>query len=650
MPRLKEFTTETKFTPDTYAEYLRTPRHIIDGFDTRTEYENYWSGTIAQWLSTSKNHTSKWKATCRKALQMVEYNEDASAAYTNIDQALAYSPIPIAYASIQEQTALLSTNIASPIMVSQEESENQYVAASNAILDCELTENNWEQLANDVFYTGQFYNLAYLKTLIDYNQYGPYGQKGKICIECVHPDDMYPDPKAKKFSWEYMDFIIQEHSMEIGDIRRKYPVQGFRIADDAETAQYTSMQDQKSEDTILSPIPKLAKGPSWSRQRIKVYECWFKDSILKFVPQTKPTREETDELGNVKTIYKPLVTDEDGYVVGDWLPAYPAGRCIVASERILLEDMANRLPHGKAPFIPIKFAPTENPYVAGDATRIMVVVDKINHLLGELHAYAGSEIQRSMIVEMGALANKENYKRIPNKSNKAILVNPGRIGHIMRMPPTEVPQFVWTLLQMYQSLLDMVAGSSAIMRGQISDGAQMSAEAMSALQSQASSRVTMKAKYFMASVKELGRQMLWLARRTYDENVKVQVTLPDGSTTSFDWESDKAVFETGDEQEIARLISQESHFIGIKTGTGQPNAKEARQAAADHLYDRNAIDRISLLDAYEYPNRQEINNRMKTQFRDNIAAEAAGRKLGIATVKAEKGEKHTMGAPEKFGA
>lgn len=648
MPKLHEFTTSTKFTPQTYAEYVRTPQHIIDGFDTRVEYENYWAAVVADWLTQSKNSTSKWKATCRKAIQQVEYMEDASAAYTNVDQALAYHPIPLAYASIQEQTALLSSNIASPIMVSQQESENQYVAASNAISEAELTENNWEQLANDVFYTGQFYNLGYLKTLVDYSQYGPYGQKGKICIESVHPDDIYPDTRAKKFSWDSMDYIIQEHSMEIGDIRQKYPVEGFRIQDDAETAQYTSMNDSKSEDTILSPIPKLAKGPSWKRQRIKVYECWFKNSILKFVPQRENSKEETDEDGNVHTIYKPLVLDEEGYVVGDWLPAYPAGRCIVVAERVILEDMANRLPHGKCPFVLIKFSSSENPYIPGDATRIMVVVDKINHLLGELHMQAGSDIQRAMLVEMGTLANKESYKRIPNKANKAILVNPGRIGHIMRMQPTEVPQFVWTLIGLYQQLLDMVAGSSAIMRGQISDGAQMSAEAMSALQSQASSRVRMKAKYFAGSVKELGYQIFWLIRRVYDENIKVQVTLPDGSTTSFDWESDKAVFETGDEQEIQRLISQESHFVSIKAGTGDPNAKEARQAAADHLYDRNAIDRIALLDAYEYPNRQEINNRMKNQFRDNIAAEAMGRKLGIATVKAEKGDRPSAGRETKL--
>lgn len=644
----REYGPETRFTPELYAQYEREPRYWLDGFETYSDYESYYANTIAEWLSQSKKHTEKWKSTCRKALQVIEYMEDASAAYTNIDMALARSPVALAYACIQEQTALLSNNIAHPIMVPTEESENQYAAASNQIAEAELEENDWETLATEAMYLGQFYNVGFFKTLVDHNEYGPFGQMGKICIEYCHPDEIHPDPKAKKFAWSHMDFIIQEHHMEIGDVRQRFPITGFRISDDTESSMYTSMQDNQAQDSILSPIPKLAKGPSWKRQRIRVYECWFKDSRLKFVPQREPSKEEVDEFGQAKTIYKPLVLDEEGFVVGDWLPAFPAGRCITIAERCILEDMGNRLPHGRAPFIPIKFAPTENPYVAGDATRIIQIADKINFLLGEVMSFAGTEIQRAIICELGALANKESYKRITNKANKVLLVNPGRIGHIMRMPPTEVPAFVWQLFQLFQQMLDMVAGSSSIMRGNLSDGAQLSAEALDSLSQQASQRVTMKAKHFNKSVKELGRQIFWLIRRTYDENIKMQVVLPDGSTAPFNWESDKAVFESGDEQEIQKLVSQEGHFVSIKAGTGTPNAAQARQQQAEHLYMINAIRRIDLLDAFQWPNRQEINKAKAEEFRSHIAAEAAGRKMGLQVVKAEKGEMPTAGAREKY--
>jgi hypothetical protein len=158
----------------------------------------------------------------------------------------------------------------------------------------------------------------------------------------------------------------------------------------------------------------------------------------------------------------------------------------------------------------------------------------------------------------------------------------------------------------------------------------------------------MKAKQFNKSVKELGRQLFWLIRRTYDEKITMQVVGPDGSSIPFDWESDKAVFEAGDEQEIQKLVSQEGHFVSIKAGSGLPNAKQARAQTAMSLYNNNAIDRIALLDANEYPDRAEINKRMEAQFKDRIAAESAGKELGLRVREALKVDKPSAGAQHKL--
>ena len=64
-----------KFTEDLYRQYAREPLYRLDGFDDKASYESYWSGTISEWLLQSKSKTDKWKSTCRKALQQVEYME-----------------------------------------------------------------------------------------------------------------------------------------------------------------------------------------------------------------------------------------------------------------------------------------------------------------------------------------------------------------------------------------------------------------------------------------------------------------------------------------------------------------------------------------------------------------------------------------------
>jgi len=639
----------TKFTPELYNQYIREPQYVLDGFMDPEEHRGWYAATIYEWYNQSKSRTEKWKDAAKKAIKIIEHMEDASATYTNIDDGLAHSPIALAWAYIQERTALLSNNAAQPLIVAQQESQNQYVSAINHIAGAELTANNFDQLINDCCYDGAFYNVAYLKTLVDDNRYGIYGQKGKICIERVHPDDMYPDPYAKQFSWEYWDYVIQKHDMEIGDIRQRWPITGFEISDTTESSMYTSMETQKSEDNIVSPIPKLAKGPAVKRQHIAVFECWFKDSRLKFVPKYDEPTEELNEYGESVLNPKPFLYDDDGYIIGDWLPAFPNGRCIVTAEHVILQDLENRLPHGSSPFTPIKFAPSENPFVSGDAVRLLVLADKINDVLANIHSYGQREIQRPMLVEMGTLINQQHYKHIPNKANKIIPVNMGKIAGIMRLPYQEVPQFVWQLIAQYLQLMDLISGSSAIMRGSIQDGAQLSAQAVQQLQGSASCRVNMQHKQLATGIKEAGRQVMWLIRRTYDQKIQVQVAGADGSPMNFDWESDKEVFESGDMEEITRLISTEDYIVDVKPGTGSPQAKEARVQMAMQLYDKKAIDRLELLNASEYPGRQQINQRMEGQFKDRIAAEAAGRKLGMSVIKAEKGvDTKPVGAPPKL--
>ena len=166
MPQ-KIYSPSTKFTEEKYEKYIREPIYVLDGFEDKAEYESYWANTISQWLIQSKSRTSKWKSTCRQALQQVEYMEDASKVYTNIDEGIARRPIDLGFSQIQEQTALLTSNLAKPILVAQQESENQYVSAGNQIMEAEFSMNNYEQIGADLLYLAQYFNVGYFKTGVD---------------------------------------------------------------------------------------------------------------------------------------------------------------------------------------------------------------------------------------------------------------------------------------------------------------------------------------------------------------------------------------------------------------------------------------------------------------------------------------------------
>jgi hypothetical protein len=192
------------------------------------------------------------------------------------------------------------------------------------------------------------------------------------------------------------------------------------------------------------------------------------------------------------------------------------------------------------------------------------------------------------------------------------------------------------ILRQYQQYMDLISGSSAIMRGQLAEGAQLSAEAVSSITNSASMRLGLKAKYLASAIKELWYQLCWMIRRVYDENITVQVAMPDGTTQSIDWESDRATFDGGDENEIVQLTSRESYIVDIKAGTGTPNAMAQQQGIADKLFDRKALTRLAYLDAYQYPNRQQIAKQLDEKEKTEVASQAMGRKLGMNIVKVEK--------------
>jgi hypothetical protein len=182
---------------------------------------------------------------------------------------------------------------------------------------------------------------------------------------------------------------------------------------------------------------------------------------------------------------------------------------------------------------------------------------------------------------------------------------------------------------MYQQMMDTISGSSAIMKGQVKEGDQLSAEAISSLQSAASSRVALKAKYLAGSVKECTSQVYWLIRATKEENIEMQVQMPDGSKSQVNWESDKQIFDSGDEEAIEQLVSSESSLVDIKAGTGEPNGKQAMQAQAMQLYNSKAIPRRALLDTLQWPDRESIVKEMEQQEKDDLQNEAFGRKVGM---------------------
>lgn len=612
-----------RFTPALYHEYERAPLWEIDSpdFHSEADYHNYWSQMAQQFVISSKAVIGRWQARGKESTEALERNANPSTPVFDFDSALATQPLPLAKSQIQEKVALLSSNPARPLIIQQQESQAQYVAALNQLEEMVLEDNNYEMLYAKGNYDIQFWNTAIYKWTVNPREPGIFAEPGKIRLEKVSPDTVFFDPQCEELHCDYMDYCIQKHTMEIGEIQTQYPLAGHLVsADGDEKISDTSVSARNNEDYIQSPQPKLARDAAGRRQKISVLEVWIKDSRTHFVPEIKDP--------DAKTYEARFLCDDDGYIMGTWQKRYPDGRLLICTGNKVLKDLANPFPHGQFPFVFAIGGPSVVPYADGEAQSIMTVTRKINNMYGKIHAYYQSEVERPMHKEAGAIMDPALDQQIPNGSTYAIELAPGKM--LERPDAKDIPPLVLSYITSLQGILDLTSGSSSVMRGTISDGAQLSAEALSALQNFASSRLALSAKFFNAAMRQLFYQLMWILRATVRQKIKVKITLPDGTNTEIDWESDHKVFARGNPQEIQQLRARENYLVTIKAGSGKPGAQEQQQAQALELYREKAINREALLNTLQWPGRDRVLTQMRQEELEDIRTRAEGKELGLA--------------------
>jgi hypothetical protein len=523
-----------RFTPEMYELYSKAPIWELDGLAGKGAYYDYWCRFVQSLVISSKSVIGRWQNGGKEAAKALEvYSASGATPTYGFLDAMSSEPLPLAISQVHEKVALLSSNPPKPQAIGQQESQKAYVSALNSLMEMVLEANNYELLVSKGFYDIQFWNTCIFKWRVDQFDPGIFAEPGKIVLERCCPDEIFFDPECRELHFDYMDYIVQKHQCEIGDIQLQYPFAGAQIsADVEEIIADSSVTSRNNGDYIQSPVPKLARDSASRRQKITVLECYFKDSRLKFEPKIN--------VGSKKEYKDRFALDEDGFIIGDWVKRYPNGRLLVVTGNTVLKDVANPYPHGQFPYVFAQGMPSSVPFTQGNAQRIMTVTRKFNNTIADVHRYYQSEIPRPMHADSGAVLDPNLAQNVPNDPTYIIELAPGK--QLMRPPAVDIPPAVFTYLNLLQNLTDMTSGSSSVMRGQLADGAQLSAEAMGQLQQFASSRLALEARFFNTAIKQLGYQLMWILRATVKSSISMSVTLPTGETEKIDWKSDRVVF------------------------------------------------------------------------------------------------------------
>lgn len=624
---------ERRFTLEQYQAYENLPQWALDNEDweSEDEYHSYWSTTIRNWAKAYRDEFQPLVDEWQKAIEYVEQMPTRASFDIFVPEvAIAQERIPFAICAVRQQTSMLFSNYPQPKFVAPSQNYDQYAAALNQMLVMELKANSFNALSFDLGVDVAYAGWGVLKTYVDPDQEGPFGKEGKIVIQKMDPAKVYVDPKAKRLKWDDLGYVIVDDDFDLGTARKMFPGGAHKISDDMRSTSQVPKNDGMFGHNLMSPVPNPIEGNATLRNTVNIMECWFKDDRLKFVAnEVAVTNHQFDEVDDEfggstmidnpdydpekPDVYMAPEVDEDGYVVGNWVPAYPDGRCIiVAAGKKVIEDFANPYWHKQAPFVFFRGAPSRRLFGVGDLTNIVKIDKKLNDILNRVHIMCQQEIERPMLADNRAFRPPRTIYKLSGQASAVLIIQQG--SQFARMQPTEIPQFPWVYLARLDQALDMVMCVSGVQRGQLSEGSQLSAEAVSNLQGMAASMLKMKTELVAEGMKDLGYQMQWLQRQTYDEGIQINVSTPDGQQVTVEWNEKEAV---------------SNYILDIEPGTGLPGADQAQANQGMQLWRENLVDRGTALQMQRVPNWQNIVQTLKNEELEKIQADAAGRAQGL---------------------
>ncbi len=604
-----------RYTLEEYIAYLRAPQWVLDGETNQSAYEANLCAKVSDWYAESENafKTEKeiWQA-CYERLEATQKRAVMSASI--LEEAVAGAMVPIMRNTMLDEISSLYSGQYAPILKALSEQAQPMISLANRYLNIELKMNRWDTLKFDLGIDGFVADIWIVKLYTDKEEPGPFGEKERIVVDRVDPLNCFPDPKAVRWKWSLMDYFIVKEDLDIGVARARFPDKAAEIDESLAEPPEKASEKWSSSQMLVLPGQKKQWQSGVERQRIQLKECWLHDSRMKFVGH-----EITDPL----TGESEVELDDEGYVVGQWERAYPNGRMIVtAADRKVLEDIANPYWHNGLPFEFCPMAPHAGKlFTVGKAAPVLAIERKVNDIESRVHSYAQSEIERPMVAHYGALPTNAAWFALKGQSRNMVIIQRGY--EIFRPLPVEIPAFVGPYLMRLYAYKDQIVGQGGILRGDVAEGAQLSATSVAMMQGAAQGRLNMQSVYIADAMRRIGEKMLSLMRETYRKGLKAKVFTPEGKQIDVEW----------NEKDISNEFFVEVDIAANQPGGQQQIMNQAIQLKREELVDRAYVLAVTGIEGWE-----AIDARMKEHKKEEIFTQAAGKQLGVNIKKIEKAD------------
>ncbi len=531
--------------------------------------------------------------------------------------------VNLIFQTIQSQVPILLDSRPKISYTPQEPSDRQFADLMNQLIDADWKRNNWSGILTELEYDAHRNGTGISSLMFDPSADGGIGS---IVYRSLEPMYVFPHPRSRGVNVECEDFTVAE-PVDINTLKMQYPDQAkFLRPDLVDLVKQESVYNQPIRYITPSSGAQVYTPPGGTRDSNS-----DKDMALKITVYCKCNLYDEEES-----------EQPDGTKVTEKRLRYPSGRKIVICNDVLLEDGANPYDNGKFPYQSFQN------YIQ---PRRFWGMSEVEQLMGPQRVF--NKVFCFALDTMTTMSNPIwivssdsgiDVNNLINRPGLAIEKEPG--SEVRREEGVQLQPYIMQLANTMKEWFEGVAGSQDVTRGATPNGIT-AASAISQLQEAAQTRIRQKARNLDLYLQDLGQQYADLVMQYYDVPRVVRITGDDNAERYFKFHVEtreemdavtgqptgntyKAAVirpytegEDGAPQELDAMeyILRGKLDVQVTTGSALPFAKAERENKLYQLFDRQIIDGEEVLKNLDYPNAQNVLDRMAQK--QQAAAEAA---------------------------
>lgn len=510
----------------------------------------------------------------------------------------AYLVINYIFANIENIVAVMTDNRPKINLLPADKAQTEYVEILQALLDMIWRRRNVLFQVQNALRNAMIFGVGFLKVYWDADLDDG---KGDVNVSAPDPTTIYVDPGASDF--DDAEWVLWADYVSLDHIKRNYPAKGRYVRPGAAPALNWKEERRLAQGSgnplhdnveFISPgfdrlevagnteysTPPVKSGAHKQPNRVLLTEAWFRDDetfvteekIKVIDPDDGTVRFETREVENIK---------------------YPDGRLVTIAGNVVLQDIPSPYRHGKWPFVKIVDNCRPNTfYGRGEVELLEDLQKELNKRRSQVLDYANLLGNGVWIIDHDSGVNPD---MITNRPGLIITKMGGR--EVRREKAPEIPQYLVDLQERTVRDMQNITGIHDTLGGVIPKGIRTGAGMIEA-QDIASTRLRLKVRNLEHSLIQMGRLMIYLIQQYYNPARVVRILGKDGAVEFFELDGSK--------------IEGDWDII-IGTGSTLPVSKSLRFEQALRLYDAKVIDNVALLEAADWPGREEVIKRMTGQ-------------------------------------